>query len=152
MPRLHKQLGSLVQGALFAAFAATFAYGCDASPEAPPSGFGGGPIPWHEPTEENVANSRYGTFEFSHLPPPVGAEAYQLPGMPKPGVVGQPTDANGGSGAGTTGTLGVGESTTRGLNPESATRRPVPEGSNFDLQPRALPPPSPVGVPPAFQD
>ena len=121
------------------ALIAVVAVGCDSSPRGAPSGFGGGPIPWNEPTEENVANTRFGTFEHTNLPPPAGPEAYRLPGMPKQGQTGPATESNGGSGSGATGTQGIGETSQRGLNPESTSQRPVPEGGNLDLRSRKFP-------------
>ncbi len=137
---LHRSLlGSALCAAAGALIAVTSA-GCDSSPWSTPSGIGGGPpVPWHEPTEENVVNTQFGTFEHTDAPPPAGPEAFRLPGMPKEGQVGPATESNGGSGAGATGTQGIGETRQRGLNPESRSLRPVPEGSNFDLRTRKFP-------------
>lgn len=75
----------------------------------------------NEPTQQGVDVTANG-------PPPSGSAAAELPGMPPPGMFGEATEANGGSGAGYTGSKGEGATLTNGRNQLSTSTPPAPEG------------------------
>jgi hypothetical protein len=72
-------------------------------------------------------------------PAPSGSAAYELPGMgaAPPEVRGTEafSDANGGSGAGVTGTKGQGTTLHNGLNDQGSKKRPPQEQKKIDMMP-----------------
>jgi hypothetical protein len=91
----------------------------------PKQNIGGGPA--GAATEENPTDNLH-----ANGPAPAGSAANELPGMPQYPDRGEAMDSNGGSGAGTTGTKGVGATLTNGRNQQSQAKHPVPEESNLD--------------------
>jgi hypothetical protein len=122
-----------------ASFAVIAVIGCqDPRADRPPTSTGGGPAGITTPTE-HIASGRWGTFDEGATPPPDLRTAH-LPGLPVEGH-GEANEGNGGSGAGATGTRGIGESSTRGTNPQSPHVRPIPADTNVDRDDGALPRP-----------
>ena len=88
-----------------------------------PSSYGGGP------QHDDLAPS-------SAEPAPAGSTPVELPGMSYDGM--NATDANGGSGAGATGSKGEGTTLHNGLNDKGEKKRPPMQQKKIDMIPNTM--------------